>query len=74
MKLCRDCKYFDAINAYQGPIILIATCKKVKSPPDVVYGTTLQVACFEARSEKGECGPDAKFFEPSEAFKRFEAV
>lgn len=58
MKLCRDCKHFEASDE---------TCRRARGTPDYVHGTPPERV--GARIERGfslldGCGPEAKHFEP----------
>jgi hypothetical protein len=54
MKYCKDCKYISRWSRCEHPLSGL--------DEDVVYGPKTP-SCYEARSQRGVCGPDAVLFE-----------
>ena len=66
MKYCKDCKHFhwtgcggDSAECHREPPHII------ESPVYGIYSAG-QPLCHSMRMSSGECGPEARFFEPKE--------
>ena len=68
MKLCRDCKYCNAIGDYRD--IPICMNPKLPVPISLVTGNTLDKFCMAERSY-GLCGPIGAMFEPTQEYAEY---
>ena len=68
MKFCKDCKYFVPPEVHRN----VALCAKIEGIAldpcfngfDPVYGMPFYKSCILVRCPSGECGVEAKLFEP----------
>jgi hypothetical protein len=60
MKYCKDCRYLTGFDRFCK-----ANGARPKSP---VTGERVVVFAAAARSEQGDCGPDAELFQPKKHF------